>query len=306
MRAAVLFPVSPPAFAGIKLGPLAMGVAVAGYIALILSGAWSSAVTHAVGGAVFMLSSVIASLCMVATVAWVVCRKLPVFAVLSVIALALAGWSVVYAPIKTKRIVKVAQEDGGVLPVLDPQSVIAVIDRTAPRSAALSLCREECAAILRDVAIKGIFLPRYTDPNSGQVHGVIYSRATFGHQCAEEAQPQGGRAVCIASRPGTLSDVTHLLETTRLGHRTPTALGISDGSQLRLTDLRQGRVLVQQTAYRARVPARVPIFGDVVANSASPRVLPRLRTRVLTTRRNTTPLIGQLKDALRRQLAGLD
>ena len=258
------------------------------------------------GDTLFLVSSTLVTVSLTAAFAWLAARVLPLPAVFVGLALALTGWSMVYAPLKAKRILRVAQDDGGAMPELGSQSVIAVVDRTAERSAALGLCRADCAAILSDGAIKGLFLPRYVDPAGGQIHGVIYRRANFGQDCQEEVRANGGQTVCIAARPATLNEVTHLLETRHLGHGQPHALGIASGSQLRLTDLRQGEVVVQHTAYAARIPARLPFLGDRVADAGSLLAFARPRSRSVTVRRDTTLLITQLRRAVDRQRAGLD
>ncbi|MEO0487598.1 MAG: hypothetical protein AAF092_16975 [Pseudomonadota bacterium] len=256
------------------------------------------------GGGGMTALSVAVTVAAVGALAWCASRRFPVWAVLAGLAVALGGWSFGYAPLKAKRILKVADGDGGALPVLAPDSVIAILDRTGPRTAGLSLCADDCVAILRDGQVKGIFLPRYVAPDGGQTHGVIYSRTTFGHRCDEVVTPRDGREICIAARPATLDDVTHVLETRALGHGAPERLGLSSGDQLRLSERATGDILVQKTAFTARVPARLPLLGDPVVRGGARELALRPRTRVVDAQRSKVPLVTQFRDALERQRAG--
>ena len=237
---------------------------------------------------------------------WVASRFLKWSWVAAVVSLPLFGWSLVYAPYQQTRVLDFVENDGGALPDFYDTDVLAVIDRTAPRHASITQCTATCVEILRNGEVKGIFLPRFQDPTSNQMSGVIYRRASPGRKCTRELTPRGVRPLCVSIEPATLWDVTHVLESYRLPKADLSSVGIHGGEQVRLTQRYSGDVVLQRTSFQARVPSRLPVFGDLDLSADGAMVRPRMMTSRIDRGTESPPLMTQLYAALDRRHRGLE
>lgn len=239
--------------------------------------------------------------------AYVLQRLLPRPLVVALTLTPLLGWSTFYAPLAQSRILAVAAGDGGTLPHFDRRDILAIIDRTSPRHPSKSFCTASCIALLQSGAIPAIFLPRHVSSGGAQIHGVIYRPAHWGRTCDRELSAQGVRPLCVSEAPATLWDVTHVLETYTLpATAMPGELGLHGGEQMRLTHRYSGDVLLQRTSLSARVPSRMPLFGDLALWAESPSVIPRMTTTLVERLWKHPPLIDMVRASVDRRAGGLE
>ena len=239
--------------------------------------------------------------------ALVVRRLLPWPAVALLTLVPLLGWSAIYAPSQRARILSVAADDGGTLPAFERDDVLAVVDRTSSRFVTRGVCDVTCVEILRSGHLGALFLPRHAAPGNDAIYGVIYRRATWGRDCDRELAPKGARPLCVSETPGTLWDVTHVLESYELPPTAPPGEpGVHEGFQVRLTHRYSGEVLLQRTSLVATVPSRLPLFGDLRLAGDDPSVTPRMTTTTVERPWRQPPLLDMVRERVERRAAGLE
>lgn len=278
----------------------AAALTLSGQAGGLLSVLYHSIIGLPVLGILLILPSALAF----AALAWIVSRFLPWRYALLLAFLPFLGWSMIYAPLQQSRILSVAAEDGGSLPEFYESDVLAVLDLSGPRHPSKNDCTATCVEILRSGELKAIFLPRYISPDGTDVRGVIFRSTPYGRGCDRELAPRGVRPLCVQVTPATLWDVTHVISVTALPEVDPTAIGIHGGEQLRLTHRYSGDVLLQRTALTARVPSRVPLFGDLDTDTWA------IQRRMTTTRIDRSwerpPLMSLLYERIERRARGLE
>ncbi|MEM1373156.1 MAG: hypothetical protein AAGF78_02105 [Pseudomonadota bacterium] len=273
---------------------------LSGYAPGLLSALYYSIVGLPLLGLLLVLPSALA----LGSVAWLLSRILSWRFAVPLACLPFLGWSLVYAPLQQSRILAVAQADGGSLPDFYDSDVLAVLDLTGPRHPSKSHCTATCVEILRSGAIKAIFLPRYISPDGSDVRGVIFRATPYGQRCDRELAPHGVRPLCVRMVPATLWDVTHVLAVRELPGADPEARGLHGGEQLRLTHRYSSDVLLQRTALTARVPSRLPLFGDL--DTRTWNVTPRMATTLVNRSWARPPLMTLLYHRVDRRQRGLE
>ena len=239
-----------------------------------------------------------------ASLAWGFARLMPWYFALPVALLPFMGWSLVYAPINQSRILEVASDDGGALPDVYDTDVLAVLDFNGTNHPSKVHCIATCIEILRNGELKGIFLARYISRDGTDVHGVIYRRTHYGNRCDRELTPRGVAPLCARMIPATLWNVIHVLTVEELPKGDPNSIGLHGGEQIRLLHRYFGEVQFQSTSLHARVPWRMPLFGDFQLPSGD--YAPRMATKTIDRLWERPPLMTLLYDRLERRARGLE
>ena len=136
------------------------------------------------------------------------------------------------------------------------------------------------------------------------VHGVIYRRTHYGNRCDRELTPRGVAPLCVRMIPATLWDVSHVLTVTELPEGDPNSIGLHGGEQIRLQHRYSGDIQFQSTSLHARVPSRMPLFGDFRLPSGDYE--PRMATKTIDRLWERPPLMTLLYDRLERSARGLE
>ncbi|MEM6479320.1 MAG: hypothetical protein AAF841_07965 [Pseudomonadota bacterium] len=247
------------------------------------------------------LMALLPTLLALGAVAWLAFRFSGAFAALALALLPPVGWSFVYAPLKTAQLLAEVEGDGGAVPAFSPADIVAVLDGVSPRHLSKSHCLATCMELLRQGDLRAIFLPRSISPDGNDVRGVIYRPSGFGRTCDRELTARNVRPLCVSMTPGSLWDVTHVFESAPLPAGVPGGLGVTGGGQMRLIHRYSGERVFQESWYEARLPSRLPIFGDLHFKAdGSAAFEARMRTRVMTHGAPPVPLMTVLHQTLER------